>query len=114
MALTDPGAKSAAHGISLFLVDTGTPGYVKGSKLKKMGLKAQDTAELFFEDVRLPKSQLLGEINKGFIYLMKELPRERLLIAAMCQCIMEFIFEETRGHIRQRKAFKSTLSNLQV
>jgi hypothetical protein len=57
------------------------PGFVKGRKLKKMGMKAQDTAELFFEDVRLPKSSVLGQVNKGFYAVMQELPQERLLIA---------------------------------
>ena len=60
----------AAHGISLFLVDASTPGFSKGQNLRKMGLKAQDTSELFFEDCRLPASALLGEENKGFYSLM--------------------------------------------
>ena len=74
---TDKGA----HGITLFLVEEGMEGFVKGKKLKKMGMKAQDTSELFFEDVRLPKSAILGEVNKGFYAVMQELPQERLLIA---------------------------------
>lgn len=113
-AITDPKAKSAAHGISLFLVEEGMPGFVKGRKLKKMGMKAQDTAELFFEDVRLPKSALLGQEGKGFYYLMNELPQERLLIGIMCQAAAEFCFEETRKYVKERKAFGKTLSNLQV
>lgn len=114
VAITDPKAKSAAHGISLFLVEEGMEGFKKGRKLKKMGLKAQDTAELFFEDVRLPKSALLGEEGKGFYYLMNELPQERLLIAIMCQAASEFMFEETRKYVRERKAFGKTLSKVQV
>ncbi|CAL4099496.1 unnamed protein product, partial [Meganyctiphanes norvegica] len=82
-AITNPKAKSAAHGISLFLVEDGMPGFRKGKKLNKMGMKAQDTAELFFDDVRLPASALLGKSNKGFYYLMNELPRERQMIASM-------------------------------
>lgn len=74
----------------------------------------KDTAELFFEDVRLPKESLLGEENKGFYYLMQELPQERLLIAAMGQAANEWMFEETRGYVKQRKAFGKTISNLQV
>ncbi|CAE7442143.1 Acadl, partial [Symbiodinium microadriaticum] len=66
---------NGAKGISLFLVDTNTLGFKKGKKLQKMGMKAQDTAELFFEDMRVPKSCLLGEENKGFVYLMTELPQ---------------------------------------
>jgi len=113
-AITDPKAKSAAHGISLFLVEEGMPGFNKGRKLKKMGMKAQDTAELFFEDVRLPKSALLGQEGKGFYYLMNQLPQERLLIGIMCQAAAEFCFEETRKYVKERKAFGKTLSNIQV
>uniref|UniRef100_A0A672K1N2 Acyl-CoA dehydrogenase long chain n=1 Tax=Sinocyclocheilus grahami TaxID=75366 RepID=A0A672K1N2_SINGR len=75
VAVTNREAKTAAHGISLFLVDSGTKGFQKGRKLEKLGLKAQDTAELFFEDVRLPAEALLGQANKGFYYLMNELPQ---------------------------------------
>ncbi|KAL3320108.1 hypothetical protein Ciccas_001221 [Cichlidogyrus casuarinus] len=114
VAITNPEAKSPAHGISLFLVDKSMPGFKKGRVLKKMGLKAQDTAELFFEDVKLGKEHLLGEENKGFYYLMQELPRERLLIGVISQCGAEFVFEETRKYVKERKAFKSTLSHLQT
>jgi len=114
VAITNPEAKAAAHGISLFLVEDGMPGFKKGKKLKKMGMKAQDTAELFFDEVRLPKSALLGQENKGFYYLMQELPQERLLIAIMCQAAAEFCFEETRRYVRERKAFGKTLSNLKT
>ncbi|XP_026347822.1 long-chain specific acyl-CoA dehydrogenase, mitochondrial isoform X2 [Ursus maritimus] len=75
VAVTNREAHSPAHGISLFLVENGMKGFIKGQKLQKMGLKAQDTAELFFEDVRLPASALLGEENRGFYYLMQELPQ---------------------------------------
>lgn len=74
----------------------------------------QDTAELFFEDVRLPASALLGEANKGFYYLMNELPQERLIIAVVAQAACEWMFEETRAYVKQRKAFGKTISNLQV
>ncbi|BFZ22245.1 hypothetical protein BsWGS_25284 [Bradybaena similaris] len=114
VAITNSAAKSAAHGISLFLVEQGMKGFIKGKKLKKMGLKAQDTSELFFEDVRLPKSALLGEENKGFFYLMNELPQERLLIAIFSMASCEFMFEETRKYVRERKAFGKTLSKLQT
>lgn len=72
--------EKGAHGLSLFLVETGTPGFDKGTKLKKMGLKAQDTSELFFEDCYMPAEALLGEENNGFYYLMNELPQERLQV----------------------------------
>ena len=79
-----------------------------------MGMKAQDTAELFFEDVRLPKSALLGKEGAGFMYLMEELPQERLLIADMGVAAAEACYEWTRDYVKQRKAFGKTLSNLQT
>ncbi|XP_068877896.1 long-chain specific acyl-CoA dehydrogenase, mitochondrial [Aphelocoma coerulescens] len=114
VAVTDREARSPAHGISLFLVENGTKGFIKGRKLNKIGLKAQDTAELFFEDVRLPASALLGKENKGFYYLMAELPQERLLIADMALAGCEFMFEETRNYVKQRKAFGKTIAHLQT
>ncbi|XP_019964767.2 long-chain specific acyl-CoA dehydrogenase, mitochondrial [Paralichthys olivaceus] len=114
VTMTDREAKSAAHGISLFLVEDGTKGFQKGRKLEKIGLKAQDTAELFFEDVRLPADALLGEVNKGFYYLMNELPQERLVIAVMAIASCEFMFEETRNYVLQRKAFGKTIAHLQT
>ena len=74
----------------------------------------QDTAELFFEDVRLPKDALLGGPNMGFYSLMQELPQERLIIATMGLANCEFMFEETRTYVNERKAFGKTLSKLQV
>jgi len=74
----------------------------------------QDTCELFFEDVRLPKSALLGEVNRGFYSLMQELPQECLLIAVSGLALCEFMFEETRTYVKQRKAFGKTISSLQV
>ncbi|CAG5934509.1 unnamed protein product, partial [Menidia menidia] len=114
VTVTNREAKTAAHGISLFLVEEGMKGFQKGRKLDKIGLKAQDTAELFFEDVRLPASALLGELNKGFYYLMNELPQERLLIADMAIASCEFMFEETRNYVLQRKAFGKTIAHLQT
>ncbi|XP_072552003.1 long-chain specific acyl-CoA dehydrogenase, mitochondrial [Salminus brasiliensis] len=114
VAVTNREAKTAAHGLSLFLVDGGTKGFQKGRKLEKIGLKAQDTAELFFEDVRLPADALLGQVNKGFYYLMNELPQERLIIAVMALASCEFMFEETRAYVRQRKAFGKTVADIQT
>ena len=74
----------------------------------------QDTAELFFDDVRLPSSAILGKQDRGFMYLMQELPQERLLIADMGLAASEWMFEETREYTKQRKAFGRTLSHLQV
>lgn len=114
VAVTNREARSPAHGISLFLVENGMKGFIKGRKLHKMGMKAQDTAELFFEDVRLPANALLGEENKGFYYLMQELPQERLLIAELAISACEFMFEETRNYVKQRKAFGKTVAHIQT
>lgn len=111
-AKTDP--TKGAKGISLFLVDKGTKGFVKGNKLKKLGMKAQDTCELFFEDCRVPASAMLGEENKGFIYLMNELPQERLLVGNMAIASAEACFEWTRTFVKERKAFGAPLANLQT
>jgi len=107
-------AKRAAHGVSLFLVDADTPGFHKGRKLNKLGLKGQDTAELFFEDVRVPESALLGKANFGFYQLMEQLPQERLLIAVHSIAISEAMFEETREWVKQRKAFGRRVADLQT
>ena len=111
-AKTDP--SKGAKGISLFLVDANTKGFTKGNKLNKMGMKAQDTCELFFDDVRVPKSALLGEENKGFIYLMTELPQERLLVADMALASAEACFEWTRTFVKERKAFGASLADKQT
>jgi len=114
VAKTKPDAKRAAHGVSLFLVDADRPGFNKGRKLKKLGLKAQDTAELFFEDVRVPASALLGRENGGFYQLMEQLPQERLLIAVHSASHCEAMFEETRAWVKQRKVFGRAVSDLQT
>merc|ERR1712198_469850 len=112
---TKPDAKRAAHGVSLFLVDADSKGFHKGRKLKKLGLKGQDTAELFFEDVRVPASALLGEQkNTGFYQLMEQLPQERLLIAVHSIAGSEAMFEETREWVKQRKAFGRRVADLQT
>merc|ERR1711892_750094 len=114
VAKTKPDAKKAAYGISLFLVDADTPGFHKGRKLNKLGLKGQDTADLFFEDVRVPESALLGKANFGFYQLMEQLPQERLLIAVHSIAISEAMFEETREWVKQRKAFGRRVADLQT
>lgn len=111
-AKTDP--TKGAKGISLFLVETSTPGFKKGKKLNKMGMKAQDTSELFFEDMRVPKSALLGQEGAGFKYLMQELPQERMLIADQGLATAEACYEWTRTFIKERKAFGSSISSLQT
>nr|ACO11991.1 Long-chain specific acyl-CoA dehydrogenase, mitochondrial precursor [Lepeophtheirus salmonis] len=112
VAVTDPNARSKAHGLSLFLVPSDAPGYSKGCNLKKIGCHNQDTAELFFEDVRLPKSALLGKFNGGFYHLMEELPQERLGIAVIAAAHAEWMYEETKDYINQRQAFGKSLSHL--
>jgi long-chain-acyl-CoA dehydrogenase len=106
--------EKGAHGISLFVVEKGMAGFEKGNKLKKVGMKAQDTAELFFDNVELPPEALLGKENHGFYMLMQELPQERLLIADMALASSEAAYEWTREYVNGRKAFGSTLSKLQT
>jgi alkylation response protein AidB-like acyl-CoA dehydrogenase len=108
---TDPAA--GAKGISLLVVEAHREGFSKGRKLKKLGMKAQDTAELFFSDVRVPTSNRLGEEGKGFLYLMRELPRERLIAAAIGQVAAEAALEWTSGYAKSRHAFGGALINLQ-
>ncbi len=114
VTVTKDDAKSKAHGISLLIVEDGMEGFKKGRNLKKLGLKGQDTAELFFEDVRVPKENLLGSPESGFYMLMSELPQERLTIAVVSAAICEWMFEETRAYVSNRKAFGKTLSKLQT
>ena len=111
VAKTDTSAGS--KGISLFLVEAGTPGFSKGKNLKKLGMKAQDTSELFFQDVHVPKANLLGELGRGFVYLMQDLPQERLSVAVgangMCQALLEL----TVNYVKERKAFGTTVATFQ-
>ncbi len=110
-AITDPG--KGAKGTSLFLVDTSLPGFEKGKKIEKIGQHTSDTAELFFQDVRLPASALLGEVNKGFVIMMKELPRERLGIAAQAIASAEGAMDLTVDYVLERKAFGQTVASFQ-
>ena len=102
-----------AKGTSLVLVETGTPGFSKGQNLKKAGMKAQDTSELFFENARIPQSNLLGEENKGFIYLMQDLPQERLSISISAIASAESILEQTIEYTKERMAFGKPIAALQ-
>jgi len=111
VAKTDSAA--GAKGISLFLVDANTPGFSRGTNLEKIGMKAQDTSELFFADVRVPKENLLGEINKGFIYLMQELPQERLSVALYAIACTESILQQTIDYVSERKAFGKPVAAFQ-
>ncbi|MBU3746553.1 MAG: hypothetical protein RL109_2271 [Pseudomonadota bacterium] len=108
---TNPAA--GAKGTSLLLIDRGMDGFAKGRRLKKVGMKAQDTAELFFDQVKVPKSQLLGHLNQGFIYLMEELPWERLQIAISAVSSAQAAIDWTIDYTSQRKAFGQAVSQFQ-
>ncbi len=104
---------AGAKGISLLLVEAGTPGFEKGSNLEKIGMKAQDTSELFFQDVRVPKANLLGDEGAGFVYLMQELPQERLSIAIGAMASCESILEQTVNYVKERNAFGKPIATFQ-
>ncbi|MBF5000196.1 acyl-CoA dehydrogenase family protein [Nocardia sp. BSTN01] len=103
VAQTDP--EKGAMGFSLLVVERGMPGFERGRNLDKIGLKAQDTAELSFTDVRVPGKNLLGTEGMGFIHLMQNLPQERMSIAVMAAAAMEGCLETTIQYVRDRKAF---------
>ena len=110
VAKTDPG--KGAKGTSLFVVDT-MAGFSKGRRLKKIGMKAQDTGELFFDNVRVPVDNLIGEENRGFAYLMTELPWERLQIAITAVAQMEAAIDWTSLYCRERRAFGKEIMQFQ-
>ncbi len=111
VAKTDP--KAGAKGISLFVVEAGTPGFSKGKRLEKVGMKAQDTSELFFQDVRIPRENLLGKDGQGFIYLMQELPQERLTVGIGALASAEAALQWTLDYTRERKAFGKSVADFQ-
>ena len=111
VAKTQP--ELGAKGVSLILVEADRAGFKKGRKLEKMGQEAADTAELFFEDVRVPASNLLGEENKGFAYLMQELAQERFIIAVGAATKLEVMLDETIRYTKERKVFGQTVFDFQ-
>ncbi len=111
VAKTDPAR--GAKGTSLLVVDTGMKGFSKGKRLKKLGLKGQDTAELFFDNVEVPAQNLVGQENNGFVYLMQELPWERLQIAIGAVAKCEAALEWTRSYVTGRKAFGKPVASFQ-
>jgi len=111
VAKTDP--KAGAKGTSLVLVEAETAGFRKGRNLEKLGLKAQDTAELFFDDVRVPATNLLGEEGQGFVYLMQELAWERLQVAVIAAAAIEAAVEWTVRYTKERKAFGRPIAEFQ-
>jgi acyl-CoA dehydrogenase len=108
---TDPAA--GAKGVSLILVEAATPGFKRGKNLKKLGLKAQDTSELFFDDVRVPVSNRLGDENRGFAMLMTKLARERLTQAVRSIVVAEQAIRWTVDYTKERKAFGQTIGDFQ-
>lgn len=111
VAKTDPSIGAA--GTSLILVEAGTPGFSKGKNLEKIGMKAQDTSELFFQDVRVPKTNLLGKEGEGFLYLMQELPQERLSVASNAVSACESLLQQTIDYVKERNAFGKPIAAFQ-
>jgi len=111
VAKTNP--KEAAKGISLFLVDANSEGFEKGTNLDKVGMKAQDTSELFFNDVKVPAENMLGADGMGFVALMQELPQERLLVGLTAVAACEAALEWTKTYVKDRKAFGKPIANFQ-
>jgi alkylation response protein AidB-like acyl-CoA dehydrogenase len=110
-AKTDP--ENSPHAMTLFLVERGMEGFERGRNLKKMGLKAQDTAELFFNDVKIPKANVLGEPGKGFYYLMEGLAEERLIGAVGYLSAAQLSWDLTAEYVKGRKAFGKTVAAFQ-
>jgi alkylation response protein AidB-like acyl-CoA dehydrogenase len=111
VAKTDPAR--GAHGVSLIAVERGTAGFSRGRRLEKVGLKGNDTAELFFDDCRVPVDNLLGSENSGFYHLMANLPRERLSIAVSAVAASERMLALTLAYARDRQAFGRPIGTFQ-
>jgi alkylation response protein AidB-like acyl-CoA dehydrogenase len=111
VAQTDP--EAGARGFSLIAVERGMKGFERGKNLDKVGMHAQDTAELFFDEVRVPESNLIGELNQGFIHLMDGLPQERLSIAVVAVAAARKVFDITLAYCKERKAFGRQIGSFQ-
>ena len=112
-AKTDSDPANRHRGISLFVVEAGTPGFIKGKKLKKMGMMSQDTCELSFEDCRVPAENILGDEGTGFLMLMRKLQQERLVVAVSAQALAEKVVADTITYCKERTAFGKPISKLQ-
>lgn len=110
---TNPDPAAGAKAFSILIVEDGMSGFERGRNLEKVGMKAQDTSELFFNDVKVPKENLLGEEGMGFIYLMRELPQERLSIAVSAVASCEAVIEETVKYVKERTAFRKSIAEFQ-
>lgn len=110
---TNPQATPAYKGISLIVVEAGTPGFKRGKKLDKIGMHSADTGELIFEDARVPVENLIGEENRGFYYLMEKLQQERIIVALETQIEAECSFDLTVNYVKERKAFGSRIADFQ-
>ena len=110
---TNPQAQPAYRGVSLLVIEEGMPGFKRGKRLSKVGMHSADTGELIFEDVRVPKENLLGEEGKGFYYLMEKLQQERLLVAIEAQIEAECCVELTANYVKERKAFGKRIADFQ-
>ena len=112
VAKTDP--KLGAKGTSLIAVETTTEGFKRGRNLEKIGMKAQDTSELFFDEVRVPTANLICmDQGQGFIQLMQQLPQERLIIALQAMAVIERALEHTIAYVKERKAFGKPIIDFQ-
>jgi len=110
---TDPDVKPAHRGISLIIVDGNAPGFVRGRKLEKLGFQGQDTSELFFEDCRVPVTNLLGREGQGFKMLMDKLQQERLVTAVGSLTSARRCVEDTVTYTKQRQAFGQPIASFQ-
>ena len=108
---TDP--KAGARGTTLFTVDTALPGFKRGRNLDKIGLHSADTSELFFDNLRVHSSEVLGRVGGGFGHLIDELPRERLALAISAVWHAQGALDKTIEYVSQRKAFGATIASLQ-
>ncbi len=111
VAKTDP--REGAKGTSLIIVEATREGFKRGRNLEKIGQHSSDTSELFFDDVRVPVANLIGHENAGFMYLMKELPQERLSIGIIAMAGAQRAFDITNDYIKERKAFGRPIANFQ-
>ncbi len=113
LAVKDPAVANPHEAVDLYVVEAGTPGFDKGKKIKKIGWHSQDTAELFFNDCRVPKSNRLGQKGAGFRMLMEKLQQERLVCCIGAQALAENVLQKTIDYCKQRSAFGKPISKFQ-